>query len=115
MCTVVSSDENSNQSSLSDMYQTKVDSSSNSSPQPSEPVSPAHVTDFRADDPQPPTLGQESLEGETRKDLAGLTDHMIGTDFLIYWICWFECLSYHTFKVKSYLFYVNSCAGPQSQ
>ncbi|XP_063059273.1 B-cell CLL/lymphoma 7 protein family member B-A isoform X2 [Engraulis encrasicolus] len=56
-------DENSNQSSLSDMYQTKVDSSSNSSPQPSEPVSPAHVTDFRADDPQPPTLGQESLEG----------------------------------------------------
>ncbi|KAL2094641.1 hypothetical protein ACEWY4_009360 [Coilia grayii] len=63
-------DENSNQSSLSDMYQTKVDSSSNSSPQPSEPVSPAHVSDYRADDPQPPTLGQESLEGEAVKDLA---------------------------------------------
>ncbi|XP_012693208.1 B-cell CLL/lymphoma 7 protein family member B-A isoform X2 [Clupea harengus] len=54
-------DENSNQSSLSDMYHPKVDSSSTSSPQPSEPVSPAHVSDYRADDPQPPTLGQESL------------------------------------------------------
>ena len=67
-------DENSNQSSLSDMYHPKVDSSSTSSPQPSEPVSPAHVSDYRADDPQPPTLGQESLAGETLKDLAGLVD-----------------------------------------
>ncbi|KAK6475392.1 B-cell CLL/lymphoma 7 protein family member B-like [Huso huso] len=55
-------DENSNQSSLSDAYQHKVDSSSNSSPQPSEPVSPAHTLDFRTDDSQPPTLGQESME-----------------------------------------------------
>ncbi|XP_066551526.1 B-cell CLL/lymphoma 7 protein family member B-A [Amia ocellicauda] len=55
-------DENSNQSSLSDMYQPKVDSSSNSSPQPSEPVSPAPTSDFRTDDSQPPTLGQESME-----------------------------------------------------
>ncbi|XP_062393018.1 B-cell CLL/lymphoma 7 protein family member B-A isoform X2 [Sardina pilchardus] len=55
-------DENSNQSSLSDMYQPKVDSSSTSSPQPSEPVSPAHVSDYRTEDPQPPTLGQEILE-----------------------------------------------------
>ncbi|XP_030648613.1 B-cell CLL/lymphoma 7 protein family member B-A isoform X1 [Chanos chanos] len=55
-------DDNSNQSSLSDVYQPKVDSSSNSSPQPSEPVSPAQGCDFRADDSQPPTLGQESME-----------------------------------------------------
>ncbi|XP_018591861.1 B-cell CLL/lymphoma 7 protein family member B-A isoform X1 [Scleropages formosus] len=60
-------DENSNQSSLSDTYQPKVDSSSNSSPQPSEPVSPAHTCDFRTDDSQPPTLGQESMEGEGRR------------------------------------------------
>lgn len=55
-------DENSNQSSLSDMYQAKADSSSNSSPQPSEPVSPAHTSDFRTDNSQPPTLGQEIME-----------------------------------------------------
>ncbi|KAG7471117.1 hypothetical protein MATL_G00120980 [Megalops atlanticus] len=56
-------DENSNQSSLSDMYHPKVDSSSNSSPQASEPVSPAHTSDFRTDDSQPPMLGQEIMEG----------------------------------------------------
>lgn len=58
-------DENSNQSSLSDSYQHKVaaDSSNNSSPQPSEPVSPAPQSlDYRTDDPQPPTLGQEIME-----------------------------------------------------
>ncbi|XP_056141247.1 B-cell CLL/lymphoma 7 protein family member B-A [Lampris incognitus] len=55
-------DETSNQSSLSDTYQPKVDSSSNSSPQPSEPVSPAHTADLRTDNSQPPTLGQETLE-----------------------------------------------------
>ncbi|XP_016401870.1 B-cell CLL/lymphoma 7 protein family member B-A-like [Sinocyclocheilus rhinocerous] len=58
-------DENSNQSSLSDSYQLKVaaDSSNNSSPQPSEPVSPAlQSLDYRTDDPQPPTLGQEIME-----------------------------------------------------
>ncbi|KAM4647974.1 B-cell CLL/lymphoma 7 protein family member B isoform 3-T3 [Amazona ochrocephala] len=58
-------DENSNQSSLSDVYQLKVDSSPNSSPSPqqSESMSPAHTSDFRTDDSQPPTLGQETLEG----------------------------------------------------
>ncbi|XP_059400321.1 B-cell CLL/lymphoma 7 protein family member B-A [Carassius carassius] len=58
-------DENSNQSSLSDSYQLKAaaDSSNNSSPQPSEPVSPAlQSLDYHTDDPQPPTLGQEFME-----------------------------------------------------
>ncbi|XP_071766027.1 B-cell CLL/lymphoma 7 protein family member B-A isoform X2 [Centroberyx gerrardi] len=55
-------DETSNQSSLSDTYQPKVDSSSNSSPQPSEPVSPLNTTQYRTDNSQPPTLGQETLE-----------------------------------------------------
>ncbi|CAM4574028.1 B-cell CLL/lymphoma 7 protein family member B [Lepidochelys kempii] len=57
-------DETSNQSSLSDVYQLKVDSSPNSSPSPqqSESMSPAHMSDFRTDDSQPPTLGQETLE-----------------------------------------------------
>uniref|UniRef100_F6VFF7 BAF chromatin remodeling complex subunit BCL7B n=2 Tax=Equus TaxID=9789 RepID=F6VFF7_HORSE len=57
-------DENSNQSSVSDVYQLKVDSSTNSSPSPqqSESLSPAHTSDFRTDDSQPPTLGQEILE-----------------------------------------------------
>ncbi|XP_062035886.1 B-cell CLL/lymphoma 7 protein family member B isoform X2 [Lepus europaeus] len=57
-------DENSNQSSASDVYQLKVDSSTNSSPSPqqSESLSPAHTSDFRTDDSQPPTLGQEILE-----------------------------------------------------
>lgn len=47
------------------MYQLKVDSSPNSSPSPqqSESMSPAHTSDFRTDDSQPPTLGQEPLEG----------------------------------------------------
>lgn len=47
------------------MYQLKVDSSPNSSPSPqqSESMSPAHTSDFRTDDSQPPTLGQETLEG----------------------------------------------------
>lgn len=60
-------DENSNQSSMSDVYQLKVDSSTNSSPSPqqSESLSPAHTSDFRTDDSQPPTLGQEILEGES--------------------------------------------------
>uniref|UniRef100_F1RJN5 BAF chromatin remodeling complex subunit BCL7B n=1 Tax=Sus scrofa TaxID=9823 RepID=F1RJN5_PIG len=49
-------DENSNQSSVSDVYQLKVDSSTNSSPSPqqSESLSPAHTSDFRTDDSQPP-------------------------------------------------------------
>ncbi|KAG5837641.1 B-cell CLL/lymphoma 7 protein family member B-A-like [Anguilla anguilla] len=68
-------DENSNQSSLSDAYQPKVDSSSSSSPQPSEPVSPAHISDFRTDDSQPPTLGQESLaDSETSMPISADAD-----------------------------------------
>ncbi|XP_042298797.1 B-cell CLL/lymphoma 7 protein family member B [Sceloporus undulatus] len=57
-------DENSNQSSLSDTYQLKADSSPASSPslQQSESMSPSHASDFRTDDSQPPTLGQEPLE-----------------------------------------------------
>uniref|UniRef100_A0A8D0BTN8 BAF chromatin remodeling complex subunit BCL7B n=1 Tax=Salvator merianae TaxID=96440 RepID=A0A8D0BTN8_SALMN len=57
-------DENSNQSSLSDTYQLKADSSPASSPSPlqSESLSPSHASDFRTDDSQPPTLGQEPLE-----------------------------------------------------
>ncbi|XP_044312117.1 B-cell CLL/lymphoma 7 protein family member B isoform X1 [Varanus komodoensis] len=57
-------DENSNQSSLSDTYQLKADSSAASSPSPqqSESLSPSHTSDFRTDDSQPPTLGQEPLE-----------------------------------------------------
>uniref|UniRef100_A0A8C0KI62 BAF chromatin remodeling complex subunit BCL7B n=1 Tax=Canis lupus dingo TaxID=286419 RepID=A0A8C0KI62_CANLU len=64
-------DENSNQSSVSDVYQLKVDSSTNSSPSPqqSESLSPAHTSDFRTDDSQPPTLGQEILEGELQLTL----------------------------------------------
>ena len=57
-------DENSSQSSVSDVYQLKVDSSTNSSPSPqqSESLSPAHTSDFHTDDSQPHTLGQEILE-----------------------------------------------------
>ncbi|KAG8590121.1 hypothetical protein GDO81_006643 [Engystomops pustulosus] len=51
-------DETSNQSSLSDVYQPKVESSTSSpSPTHSESPSPLHTTDS-----QPPTLGQESLD-----------------------------------------------------
>ncbi|KAM8974969.1 B-cell CLL/lymphoma 7 protein family member B isoform 2-T2 [Pelodytes ibericus] len=51
-------DETSNQSSLSDVYQLKVESSTSSpSPGQSESPSPVHTSDS-----QPPTLGQESLD-----------------------------------------------------
>ncbi|KAL2096055.1 hypothetical protein ACEWY4_008203 [Coilia grayii] len=58
-------DDNSNQSFLSDTYQTsaKVDSSTSSSPQQaSRAVSPSQPSFFRAEDSQPPTLGQETME-----------------------------------------------------
>lgn len=77
LCHIRFLDENSNQSSVSDVYQLKVDSSTNSSPSPqqSESLSPAHTSDFRTDDSQPPTLGQEILEGKCQltqdKDLGG--------------------------------------------
>ncbi|TRY99754.1 hypothetical protein DNTS_033618 [Danionella cerebrum] len=73
-------DENSNQSSLSDSFHLKAaaDSSNNSSPQVSEPVSPAPQSlEDRADEPQPPTLGQEIMEDEPptliKEDLVPLT------------------------------------------
>lgn len=62
-----SADDNSNQSFLSDAYQhsAKVDSSTNSSPQhASGALSPSQPSFFRTEDSQPPTLGQEIMEGK---------------------------------------------------
>uniref|UniRef100_H3BVW1 BAF chromatin remodeling complex subunit BCL7B a n=1 Tax=Tetraodon nigroviridis TaxID=99883 RepID=H3BVW1_TETNG len=52
-------DENSNQSFLSDVYHSKMDNSSSASS--SQQVSPPH-TSLRTDDSQPPMLGQESVD-----------------------------------------------------
>lgn len=59
------SDENSNQSFMSDVYQPKVDGSSSSSSQhASDAVSPvSHTFTIRSEDPQPPMLGQERVDG----------------------------------------------------
>ncbi|XP_024287695.1 B-cell CLL/lymphoma 7 protein family member B-A [Oncorhynchus tshawytscha] len=76
-------DENSNQSSLSDVYQPKVNSSSNSSPQLSEPLSPKNLCDFRTDDSQPPTLGQEIMEDSSLpSELADEPPLLIKEDLL---------------------------------
>ncbi|KAG7275025.1 hypothetical protein CRUP_030544 [Coryphaenoides rupestris] len=77
-------DETSNQSSLSDVYQPKVDSSSNSvSPQPSEPLSPANIGDFHADTSQPPMLGHEaSEESSLACELADEPPTLIKEDLL---------------------------------
>lgn len=53
-------DENSNQSFLSDVYQPKMDNSSSTSS--SQQVSPPHTYSLRAEDSQPPMLGQESVD-----------------------------------------------------
>ncbi|KAK5603786.1 B-cell CLL/lymphoma 7 protein member B-B [Crenichthys baileyi] len=53
-------DENSNQSFLSDVYQPKLDNSSSTSS--SQQVSPPHTYSLRAEDSQPPMLGQESVD-----------------------------------------------------
>nr|XP_019950500.1 PREDICTED: B-cell CLL/lymphoma 7 protein family member B isoform X2 [Paralichthys olivaceus] len=53
-------DENSNQSFLSDVYQPKMDNSSSTSS--SQQVSPPHASSLRAEDSQPPMLGQESVD-----------------------------------------------------
>ncbi|XP_037533320.1 B-cell CLL/lymphoma 7 protein family member B-B [Nematolebias whitei] len=53
-------DENSNQSFLSDVYQSKMDNSSSNSS--SQQVSPPHSYSLRAEDSQPPMLGQESVD-----------------------------------------------------
>ncbi|XP_034403712.1 B-cell CLL/lymphoma 7 protein family member B-B [Cyclopterus lumpus] len=48
-------DENSNQSFLSDVYQSKMDNSSSTS-------SPPHTSSLRTEESQPPMLGQESVD-----------------------------------------------------
>uniref|UniRef100_A0A3B5LYS5 BAF chromatin remodeling complex subunit BCL7B b n=1 Tax=Xiphophorus couchianus TaxID=32473 RepID=A0A3B5LYS5_9TELE len=53
-------DENSNQSFLSDVYQPKLDNSSSTSS--SQHVSPPHTYSLRAEDSQPPMLGQETVD-----------------------------------------------------
>ncbi|XP_076002667.1 B-cell CLL/lymphoma 7 protein family member B-B [Genypterus blacodes] len=53
-------DENSNQSFLSDVYQPKMDNSSSTSS--SQQVSPPHSSILRTEDSQPPMLGQESVD-----------------------------------------------------
>lgn len=53
-------DENSNQSFLSDVYQPKMDNSSSTSS--SQQVSPPHTSGLRTEDSQPPMLGQESVD-----------------------------------------------------
>nr|XP_057936886.1 B-cell CLL/lymphoma 7 protein family member B-B [Doryrhamphus excisus] len=54
-------DENSNQSFLSDVYHTKMDNNS-SSTSSSQQVSPPHTSNLRAEDSQPPMLGQETVD-----------------------------------------------------
>ncbi|XP_077423034.1 B-cell CLL/lymphoma 7 protein family member B-B [Vanacampus margaritifer] len=53
-------DENSNQSFLSDVYHPKMDNSSSNSS--SQQVSPPHTSSLRTEDSQPPMLGQESVD-----------------------------------------------------
>ncbi|XP_026148308.1 B-cell CLL/lymphoma 7 protein family member B-B [Mastacembelus armatus] len=53
-------DENSNQSFLSDVYQPKLDNSSSTSS--SQQVSPPHTSSLRTEDSQPPMLGQEIVD-----------------------------------------------------
>ncbi|XP_071353145.1 B-cell CLL/lymphoma 7 protein family member B-B [Trachinotus anak] len=53
-------DENSNQSFMSDVYQPKMDNSSSTSS--SQQVSPPHTSSLRTEDSQPPMLGQESVD-----------------------------------------------------
>ncbi|XP_059186451.1 B-cell CLL/lymphoma 7 protein family member B-B isoform X2 [Centropristis striata] len=53
-------DENSNQSFLSDVYPPKMDNSSSTSS--SQQVSPPHTSSLRTEDSQPPMLGQESVD-----------------------------------------------------
>uniref|UniRef100_A0A4W4HAN2 BAF chromatin remodeling complex subunit BCL7B n=1 Tax=Electrophorus electricus TaxID=8005 RepID=A0A4W4HAN2_ELEEL len=72
-------DDNSNLSFMSDAYQSnnKVGSSSNSSPlHASGAVSPSHAAYYRTEDSQPPTLGQETMEGKTEPSVISseLTD-----------------------------------------
>lgn len=54
-------DENSNQSFMSDVYQSKMDNSSSTSS--SQQVTPPHTSGLPTEDSQPPMLGQETVEG----------------------------------------------------
>ncbi|KAG7478838.1 hypothetical protein JOB18_009985 [Solea senegalensis] len=62
-------DENSNQSFLSDVYQPKMDNSSSTSS--SQQVSPPHTSSLRAEDSQPPMLGQESVDDPVHSGQEG--------------------------------------------
>ncbi|XP_060765213.1 B-cell CLL/lymphoma 7 protein family member B-A isoform X2 [Neoarius graeffei] len=88
-------DENSSHSSLSDSFQSKVipaDSSTNSSPQRSEPVSPVphthshtltHTHEYRPDEPLPPTLGQECMEeASLQREMADEPPTLVKEDIL---------------------------------
>ncbi|XP_008308060.1 B-cell CLL/lymphoma 7 protein family member B-B [Cynoglossus semilaevis] len=75
-------DENSNQSFLSDVYQPKMDNSSSNSS--SQQVSPPHTSILRAEDSQPPMLGQEIVDEpiHTGQDGADEPPTLIKEDLL---------------------------------
>ncbi|XP_013873619.1 B-cell CLL/lymphoma 7 protein family member B-B isoform X2 [Austrofundulus limnaeus] len=75
-------DENSNQSFLSDVYQSKMDNSSSNSS--SQQVSPPHSYSLRAEDSQPPMLGQESVDEpvHSARDRADEPPTLIKEDLL---------------------------------
>ncbi|XP_029964742.1 B-cell CLL/lymphoma 7 protein family member B-B-like [Salarias fasciatus] len=75
-------DENSNQSFLSDVYQPKMDNSSSTSS--SQQVSPPHTSSLRAEDSQPPMLGQEIVDepGHSGQDGADEPPTLIKEDLL---------------------------------
>lgn len=62
-------DENSNQSFLSDVYQPKMDNSSSTSS--SQQVSPPHSSSLRTEDSQPPMLGQEIVDEPVQSGQEG--------------------------------------------
>lgn len=62
-------DENSNQSFLSDVYQPKMDNSSSTSS--SQQVSPPHTSSLRTEDSQPPMLGQEIVDEPVQSGQEG--------------------------------------------
>ncbi|KAL0972961.1 hypothetical protein UPYG_G00197050 [Umbra pygmaea] len=79
-------DECSNQSFLSDIYQPKLDSSSSSSQNASEAVSPSpHTSTRTAEDSQPPMLGQESVDEQSQptNEVADEPPTLIKEDLLM--------------------------------
>ncbi|XP_028320860.1 B-cell CLL/lymphoma 7 protein family member B-B [Gouania willdenowi] len=75
-------DDNSNQSFLSDLYQPKLDNSSSTSS--SQQVSPPHSSSLRAEDSQPPMLGQEIIDepGQSGPEGADEPPTLIKEDLL---------------------------------